>query len=117
MTCSSISKRRRTADCRFRLHATEAAAAIDTRSCFRDSPKSRGPYLGVHIRHTDYRSDYHPVIGRIAAAPVAKVFLATDNQHILDEFRASLPGKQIFSFAEELSVDGTPIHLSRLQRR
>ena len=73
--------------------------------------KIGGPYLGVHIRHTDYRSDYHPVIGRIAAAPVAKVFVATDNRQVLDEFRASLPGKQIFSFSEELSVDGTPIHL------
>ena len=40
----------------------------------------------------------------------AKVFLATDNQQVLNEFRASLPGKQIFSFAEDLSVDGKPIH-------
>ena len=73
--------------------------------------KIGGPYLGVQIRHTDYRSDYHPLIGRIAAAAVARVFLATDNQQVLDEFRASLPGKQIFSFAKELFVDGTPILL------
>jgi hypothetical protein len=72
--------------------------------------KIGGPYLGIHIRHTDYRSDYRPVIGRIAAASVAKVFLATDNQAVLDEFRSALPGQQIFSFAEGLSVDGRPIH-------
>ncbi len=73
--------------------------------------KIAGPYIGVHVRHTDYRSDYQPLIGRIAAMDMAKVFLATDNQQVLDEFRASLPGKQIFSFTEDLSVDGKPIHL------
>ena len=81
-----------------------------TRELLSRFSKIGGPYLGVHIRHTDYRSDYHPVIGRIAAAKVAKVFLATDNQGVLDEFRSSLPGKQIFSFSEDLSVDGKPIH-------
>jgi hypothetical protein len=83
-----------------------------TRELLSRISKIGGPYLGVHIRHTDYRSDYHPVIERIAAADAAKVFLATDNKWVLDEFRASLPGKQVFSFAEELSLDGTPIHLS-----
>jgi hypothetical protein len=81
-----------------------------TRELLSRFSKIGGPYLGVHIRHTDYRSDYHPVIGRIAAAAVTKVFLATDNQQVLDEFRVSLPRKKIFSFAEELSVDGMPIH-------
>jgi hypothetical protein len=73
--------------------------------------KIGGPYLGVHIRHTDYQSDYHPIIERLAAAKMAKVFLATDNQQVLDQFRASLPGKEIHSFAKDLSVDGNPIHL------
>ena len=81
-----------------------------TRELLSRFSKIGGPYLGVHIRHTDYRSDYHPVIGRIAAAKVAKAFLATDNQGVLDEFIRSLPGKQIFSFSEDLSVDGKPIH-------
>lgn len=69
------------------------------------------PYLGVHVRHTDYQSDYRRVIGQVAATGAAKVFLATDNRQVLDEFRSALPGKQIFSFADELSVDGRPIHM------
>lgn len=69
-----------------------------------------GPYIGVHVRHTDYRSDYQPLIRRLAAMKAAKLFLATDNQRVLEEFKSSLPGKQIFSFAEDLSVDGKPIH-------
>lgn len=73
--------------------------------------KIGGPYLGVHIRHTDYQSNYRPVIERIATTDLEKVFLATDNQQVLDEFRRSLPRKQIFSFAEDLSADGKPIHL------
>jgi len=82
-----------------------------TRELFLRFSKIGGPYLGVHIRHTDYRSDYRPVIGQIAPLDMTKVFLATDNQQVLEEFRAALPGKQIFSFAENLSVDGTPLHL------
>ena len=82
-----------------------------TRELLSRFSKIGGPYLGVHIRHTDYQSNYRPVIERLAAAPAAKIFLATDNQKILDEFRTSLPGKQIFSFAEELSMDGKPIHV------
>jgi len=69
-----------------------------------------GPYIGVHVRHTDYRSDYQPLIGRLAAMRAKRLFLATDNQRVLEEFKSSLPGKQIFSFAEDLSVDGKPIH-------
>jgi len=70
-----------------------------------------GPYLGVHVRHTDYRSDYRLLIDQIAGSEIIRVFLATDNRKVLDEFRAALPGKQVFSFAEELSDDGSPIHL------
>lgn len=73
--------------------------------------KIGGPYLGIHVRHTDYLSDYRPLIERVAASDVAKVFLATDNRQVLNEFRTALPGKEIFSFTEVLSVDGKPIHL------
>ncbi|MGL4591461.1 MAG: hypothetical protein ACRCVZ_06440, partial [Aestuariivirga sp.] len=73
--------------------------------------KIGGPYLGVHVRHTDYRSDYHPLIRQLAGGEIARLFVATDNRKVLDEFRGALPGKQIFSFAEELSDDGSPIHL------
>ena len=86
------------------------AAAIDAGTP-RAIGKIGGPYLGVHIRHTDYQSDYHPLIEQLAAAKMARVFLATDNQQVLDEFRPSLPGKEIHSFAKDLSVDGNPIHL------
>lgn len=55
--------------------------------------KIGGPYLGVHIRHTDYLSDYHPVIERVAAAEIERVFLATDNQQVLDHFRARGAGE------------------------
>ncbi|MFO0991851.1 MAG: hypothetical protein U1E67_07975 [Hyphomicrobiales bacterium] len=82
-----------------------------TRELLSRFAKIGAPYLGIHVRHTDYHSDYRPLIERVAASNVAKVFLATDNRQVLDEFRASLPGKQIFSFTEDLSVDGKPIHL------
>lgn len=82
-----------------------------TRELLARFAKIGGPYLGVHIRHTDYQSDYQPVIEQVAAAKLKKLFVATDNQQILDLFRTSLPGKEIHSFARELSVDGNPIHL------
>jgi hypothetical protein len=73
--------------------------------------KIGGPYLGVQIRHTDYRSDYRPLLEHLAVAGVEKLFLATDNRQVLEEARAFLRGKQVFSFCEELSADGAPIHL------
>ena len=47
-----------------------------------------GPYLGVHVRHTDYRSDYRPLIDQLAGGEIARLFVATDNRKVLDEFRA-----------------------------
>ena len=84
-----------------------------TRELLSRVSKIGGPYLGAHVRHTDYRSNYHPVIEHVAGVEIAKVFLATDNQKVLEEFRVALPGKQIYSFAEELSVDGSPLHLRK----
>ena len=73
--------------------------------------KIGGPYLGVHVRLTDYRSDYRPLIDQLGGGEIARLFVATDNRKVLAEFRAALPGKQVFSFAEELSEDGSPIHV------
>jgi hypothetical protein len=75
--------------------------------------KIGGPYLGVHVRHTDYKSNYAPVLEEVAAAQLQRVFVATDNHEVLEAFRTSLPNKEIHSFTEELSVDGKPLHLNR----
>jgi len=74
-----------------------------------------GPYVGLHVRHTDYQSDYREVLASLAKAAPPKLFVATDNQHVLDEVRQTLTSTQVFSFAEGLSTDGQPIHKATLQ--
>ena len=90
-----------------RLHLQPAV----TKELLTRVSKIGGPFLGVHVRHTDYRSDYHRLLGQLARATSERLFLSTDNRKVLDEFRAALPSKQIYSFSEDLSTDGRPIHL------
>ena len=70
-----------------------------------------GPYLAVHVRHTDYSSSYVEILQKIKTYQPPKLFLATDSQAVLDEFRGALKNTQVLNFSHQLSQDGTPVHL------
>ena len=77
-------------------------------------PKSLdGPYVCVHIRHTDYRSRYRAGLRRLKKSSIERIFVATDSQSVLNEFKAEL-GTRVISFSRELSPDGRPIHHEQL---
>jgi hypothetical protein len=71
-----------------------------------------GPYVGVHIRHTDYQSDYGDLLERFKKKPPRRLFLATDNHSVLQTFRTELGTSEIFSFAQDLSLNGEPVHMA-----
>lgn len=74
-----------------------------------------GPYVGVHVRHTDYQSRYHELIEQFRQHKSAKrIFLATDNANVLHEFRQALGDEIVHSFASNLSMDGKPMHYRKL---
>lgn len=70
-----------------------------------------GQYVAVHVRHTDYSSNYEGLLQKIKTHHPPKLFLATDSQAVLDEFRGTLKTTQVLNFSHQLSLDGTPMHL------
>lgn len=72
-----------------------------------------GGYIGVHIRHTDYRTDYNELLNNLKTSSPRRLFLGTDSKAVLDHFRTELRDTEIFSFTKMLSNDGQPIHIKR----
>jgi len=65
-----------------------------------------GPVIGVHIRYTDNRGTYKdvdlkkykPLIDRLLGSnPKATIFLSTDNEEILNEYKKIYPGILFFN--------------------
>lgn len=71
-----------------------------------------GPYEAIHVRHTDYRTDYGGVLsGLKSSLPAsARLFLATDNRTVLQAFRDSLGAERVFSFSTLPEDAGRPVH-------
>ena len=70
-----------------------------------------GVYSAIHVRHTDYLSNYADELKLLIDNPPKRLFVATDNQWVLNEFKASLKETTVYSFSKNLSVDGNPIHI------
>jgi len=69
-----------------------------------------GAYVSIHIRHTDYRSDYTSIVEALIKSPPKRLFVASDNQNVVDEIIEKMPHTKIFSFSNNLSQDSHPIH-------
>lgn len=70
-----------------------------------------GPYLGIHVRNTDYKSEYRHIIKLVKERKSKRIFLATDNLSVLREFQGEIGDEHVFNFSRFLSEDGQPIHL------
>ncbi len=72
-----------------------------------------GPMIGVHVRFTDRRNPfahYHWMIDYIRSfEPEARIFLATDNPRVEDEFRTRY-GDRVCTTVKWFPDDGRPIH-------
>jgi hypothetical protein len=67
------------------------------------------PYTGIHIRNTDYKTNYEQFLRDFRPQPNEAVFLATDNRGTLEEFQQTFGRDRIFSFAS-LPATSNPIH-------
>ncbi len=69
-------------------------------------------YHGLHIRHSDYLSDFK---GTIVAAlrKQGNIFLCTDNEKIRNAIKNSKEKNRIFTFCESLGAENQPIHLKK----
>lgn len=69
-----------------------------------------GPWLGVHVRNTDYATDYGPLLQQVKQAPAKRIFLATDSLQVRQRFQSELTNKTVFSFSRRFSADDKPLH-------
>jgi hypothetical protein len=73
------------------LHPSIAGRIADIRRGW-----GNGPLIGVHVRHTDKRTNLRQIKARLAAChrqfPEAGIFLATDNGQVEQDFRRDYAG-------------------------
>lgn len=69
-----------------------------------------GPWTGVHIRDTDYATDYRPLLDGLLRRAPPRIFLATDSQPVREHFLRELGAERVHTYADALSADRAPIH-------
>ncbi|MBA2124651.1 hypothetical protein DLM45_00195 [Hyphomicrobium methylovorum] len=71
-------------------------------------------YVAIHIRHTDYQTDYRAFIESIANDLIGKrVLICTDNPEVRSFVVESLPQSEPFFVTEIVETGGKPLHVSR----
>lgn len=71
------------------------------------------PYTGIHIRNTDYKTNYGRFLRDFKPQPDETMFLATDNHNTLKEFERVFGKDRIYSFSS-LPSTSNPIHTEKL---
>lgn len=69
-----------------------------------------GPYTALHIRNTDYRTDYAAQVAELSRTVRGPVFVATDNRDTLSHCVAQFGPGRVFAFSELPANGGEPIH-------
>lgn len=70
------------------------------------------PYIGIHIRHTDYTSDYKNFFNSINLRNDLPIFLATDNTEVRDHMQKKYGIDRVFSFSRLPDEPLLPLHHS-----
>jgi hypothetical protein len=68
------------------------------------------PYLGVHVRNTDYKARLGADTLAAKIAPDRPIFLATDNRDTVAQFRSLFGAERIHAFASLPAAAGVRIH-------
>lgn len=66
-------------------------------------------YESVHVRNTDYQSNYKEFIKNFNISNINKLFVATDSQEVIDEFKQNFDENKIITFSN-LPEDNKPLH-------
>jgi hypothetical protein len=67
-------------------------------------------YKSVHIRHTDYKTEYENRVRSLKAKLDGTVFIATDNADVLATCEKILDESQVLSFSKLPDDAGAPLH-------
>ncbi|MEL6060826.1 MULTISPECIES: hypothetical protein [unclassified Methylobacterium] len=70
------------------------------------------PFSAIHIRNTDYRTDYEQAIDQIKKSILLPVFVATDSSKCRDYCRKVFDDSNVISFSK-LPDEEIPIHSTR----
>lgn len=74
-----------------------------------------GDYTGIHVRHTDYRTDVAGFFSKLAGRiPQDRILLCTDNREVLNYAREFFR-KPVFSFAWLPDLGGRPLHYGHVE--
>lgn len=71
-----------------------------------------GPYVAIHVRHTDHQTDYHDKLQELKKANIDKLFVATDNEYVIEEFKRELGSDRVYSFAKLTGGNGRALHIN-----
>ena len=67
-------------------------------------------YAGIHVRHTDYKTDYINFFDQVRKARVIKpVLLCSDSLEVI-EYGREFFGESVFTFSAIPDTGGNPIH-------
>lgn len=69
-----------------------------------------GSWVGVHVRNTDYSTNYESLLQGIKMTSSKRIYLATDSLQVKERFQAELKDRMVYSMARVLSSDAKPIH-------
>ncbi len=67
-------------------------------------------YAGIHIRNTDYKTNYERHVEALARDLKGRVFVATDNRNCLTHCQAAFGADRVYSFTKLPVVAGRPLH-------
>ncbi len=74
------------------------------------------PYSALHIRNTDYVTNYQENVVRFLSSTKGSCFLAKDSQEVLDFAESLEPSRKLFNFCDALSKTGEPIQHMKIEQ-
>ena len=90
-----------------RLQLTEIAKK-DIKKRLKNTPKS---HIGIHIRHTDYTTDYQAFIASIKSEVVGKnILICSDNVEVIDYVKNELHASNVFRLSTFQDIAGHRLH-------
>jgi hypothetical protein len=72
-----------------------------------------GPWTGIHVRNTDYTTDYESLLTKLKQGSVKRIFLATDSLQVRERFQSELTNTTVYSLSRRLSDNGKPLQKLR----
>jgi hypothetical protein len=71
------------------------------------------PYTSIHVRDTDYRTDYQDLLRALKETIAGPIFLATDNRLVVDFCQDLFGSNRIFSFSNLPERAGEALHYQK----